>query len=126
MTPMTAPAPQCIVNIGPAERRKRLISGIVMSAISLAVLTGLLASGANHVWRLFLFLPFVAAAIGFFQWHDKTCVGLALRSQRDLDTGPQTISDAAELAQVRAQARRVNIKSTVVALALTAICFVLP
>mgnify|MGYP003383203838 CR=1 FL=1 len=123
---MTVQQPQCIVNIGPTERRKRLISGIVSSAISLAILTGLLASGANHGWRLFLFLPFVAAASGFFQWHDKTCVGLAWRSQRDLDTGPQPITDAAELKQVRVQAKRVNIKSTAIALILTGLCFVLP
>ncbi len=107
MTARSAQAVQCD-NIGPAERRKWVSSGIVSSVISIAVFAGLVSSGADHRWRLLLFLPFAAAATGFFQWHHKTCVGLAWRSQRDLDTGPQKITDPVELAQVRAQAKRVT------------------
>ena len=45
----------CIANIGPRERRKRLIFG----AVSLALSVG-------------LFVPSLSAGLGFFQWHEKT------------------------------------------------------
>jgi hypothetical protein len=53
-------------------------------------------------------------------------VGLASRGLRDMDTGEQKIGDAKELAQVRAQARRVNLKSLIAASVLSALSFVLP
>jgi hypothetical protein len=62
----------CIPNISTAERRKRLIFGIVEFGISLAILAVLIALGASRWWRLALFLPFGAAASGFFQWRDRT------------------------------------------------------
>lgn len=62
----------CIPNISPKERRKRLMSGLVMLVIGLAVLTVLLVTGISPWWRLILFLPFAGAASGFFQWRDKT------------------------------------------------------
>ena len=49
---------------------------------------------------------------------------LASRGQRDMDTGPQAIADAAELAQVRRQARAVYSKSFVSAAVLTALTLV--
>jgi fatty acid desaturase len=62
----------CIPNISTAERRKRLIGGIIQFGISLAILALLIAFGASRWWRLALFLPFGAAAAGFFQWRDRT------------------------------------------------------
>ena len=41
-----------------------------------------------------------------------------------MDSGAQSIDDAAELAQVRRQARRVNLKSLVTGVVVTALCFV--
>ena len=62
----------CIANISPAERRKRLTFGLIGMAVSLAVLGLMLASGLDRWWRLALFLPFIGATTGFFQWRDKT------------------------------------------------------
>ena len=62
----------CIANISLRERRKRLISGVVPLIISLAILSALIATGADRWWRLPLLLLFWAAAAGFFQWRDKT------------------------------------------------------
>lgn len=62
----------CISNISPAERRKRLLLGVVGVVIALVVLAVLLASGADRLWRLPLFLLFFGAANGYFQWRDKT------------------------------------------------------
>lgn len=50
---------------------------------------------------------------------------LASRGQRDFDDGPEAIPDAMERAQVRRQARAIQIKSLVVAIAGTALAFVI-
>lgn len=116
----------CIPNISTAERRKRLTGGIVMFVIGIAVLAALMLTGANHWWRLLLFLPFAGASTGFFQWKDKTCVGLTARQSRKLGDQMEKIEDPAELAQVRRQANRVQMKSLVTGIVLTLIPLVLP
>jgi fatty acid desaturase len=62
----------CIANISPRERRKRLTSGVILFVVSLVVLLALVATGVDRWWRLPLFLLFWGAAVGFFQWRDKT------------------------------------------------------
>ncbi len=62
----------CIPNISMRERRKRLTSGVIMLAISLAILAVFMVTGTGRWWRLILFLPLAGAAAGFFQWRDKT------------------------------------------------------
>jgi hypothetical protein len=52
-------------------------------------------------------------------------VRLASRGQRDLDTGPQTIDNSAELTQLRRQARAVYAKSIVTAVIVTALSLAL-
>ena len=48
-------------------------------------------------------------------------MGLTSRGSRDMDTGAETIDDAAILSQVRKQARQVLLKSLCTALACTAV-----
>jgi hypothetical protein len=116
----------CIANINTAERRKRLAFGLITFAISLAVLAVLMATGANRLWRLPLLLLFWGAASGFFQWRDKTCVGLARLNSRKIGEKMEKIDDAAELAQVQRQARRVQLKAFLAAVPLTVIALALP
>ncbi|HEX9382044.1 MAG TPA: hypothetical protein VF908_01475 [Gemmatimonadaceae bacterium] len=49
---------------------------------------------------------------------------LASRGQRDMDSGPQQISDAVELQQVQRQARAVYVKSVITAAILTALALI--
>ncbi len=109
----------CIANISPAERRKRLLSGIIPFVIAAALLVWLIAINANLLWRLPLFLPFFVAGIGFFQWRDKTCVGLSRRGSRNINGIVEKIENELELAQVRLQARHVTNKALLVAVLLT-------
>jgi hypothetical protein len=51
---------------------KRLIAGVIPFVIALGILTWLISADVNRLWRLPLFILFVAAASGFFQWRDKT------------------------------------------------------
>jgi hypothetical protein len=62
----------CIANISPRERLKRLIGGAIPFVIALAILAWQVSTHVDRLWRLPLFLLFMAAAAGYFQWRDKT------------------------------------------------------
>ncbi len=62
----------CIPNISHEERRKRLKSGVIMAAVTLAILIMLVALDISRWWRLALAPLFFVAASGYFQWRDKT------------------------------------------------------
>ena len=115
----------CIPNISAAERRKRLRFGLIAFVISIAILAVLLATGISRWWRLPLYLLFASAATGYFQWRDKTCVGLASKQSRKIGDVEETIDDPAELAQVRRQARKVQIEALVAAIPMILIALAL-
>lgn len=117
---------QCIPNISPAGRRSRLQLGIISLGIGLLILAILVATGTGRLWRLPLFLIFWGATTGYFQWRDKTCISLASRHSRKLGDHTEKIEDAAELAQVQRQARRVQIKALLGAIPLTLLALLLP
>ena len=116
----------CIANISPDQRMRRLRFGVIALAVSLAVLAALVVLGASRWWRLALILPLAGAATGYFQWHDKTCVRLAAESARFTGDHEEKIEDASELAQIRRQASRVQLKSVLAALALTLVTLAIP
>jgi hypothetical protein len=62
----------CIANIGPRERRRRLMSGIAMLALGISIAAVLVVSHVPALWRLPLFLLFYGGASGVFQWREKT------------------------------------------------------
>jgi len=51
-------------------------------------------------------------------------VKLASRGQRDMDTGPESIADKAEVDQIRRQAKAVHTKALISAAILTALALV--
>jgi hypothetical protein len=59
-------------NIGTAERRKRLVFGIVAFGVGVVIAVLLVVTRAPLVWRLPLFLVFYVGALGVFQARDKT------------------------------------------------------
>lgn len=79
--------------------------------VAAVALAALLAGGAPRWWRTGLLVLTYPAAIGYFQWRDRTCVALAARSERKLGARSERIEDAEELGKVRAQARRVQRKA---------------
>jgi hypothetical protein len=62
----------CFTNIGPKQQRKRLVFGLVVFAVGIALAALLILIDANAWWRVGLFFPFAAAGIGYFQARDKT------------------------------------------------------
>ncbi len=62
----------CIANISPRERLKRLVGGVFPFVLAITILIWQISTDVNRLWRLPLFILFVSAASGFFQWRDKT------------------------------------------------------
>lgn len=62
----------CIANISPRERLKRLIGGVIPFVLALGILSWQISTDVDRLWRLPLFILFVSAASGYFQWRDKT------------------------------------------------------
>ncbi len=116
----------CIPNISTAERRGRLFFGLLALAVGIVLLAILMATGATRWLRLLLFLPFAGATSGYFQWADKTCVGLARVNSRHIGDQAEKIEDAGELAQIKFQASRVQRKAMLAAIPLTLIALLLP
>jgi hypothetical protein len=113
-------------NIGPRERQRRLIGGFVFLSVAVCVGVAVVAFNAPRPWRLLIFLPAWASAIGFFQVRAKTCVALAARGLKNMDAGDEEITNPRELAQVRAQSRRVHILSVAAGAIVAAVLFLLP
>jgi hypothetical protein len=107
----------CTPNIGPRERRKRLVAGVVMSVITICLAAALILTGLPRLWRLLTIVPAWIGALGFFQVRENTCVALAARGLRNMDTGDERIVDPIELHHVREQSRRVHIQAALLALA---------
>jgi hypothetical protein len=61
-----------IANIGPKERRKRLVFGIVTLAAGVVVSFLFVFYRVPPLLRLTLFIPLFFGALGFFQSRDKT------------------------------------------------------
>ena len=113
-------------NIGPRERQRRLVGGFFFLSIAICVGIALLGLKAPRPWRLLIFLPAWASAIGFFQVRAKTCVALAARGLRNMDAGDEAITNPSELEAVRAQSRGVHIRSVLAAVVVAALLALLP
>jgi hypothetical protein len=119
-------AAACIPNIGPRERKRRLIGGVVFLLVAVCVGGCLIWFNAPRPWRLLVFLPAWAAAIGFFQVSAKTCVALAARGLRNMDRGDEEITDSDELERVRTQSRHVHFRAGLSAAIVAALLALLP
>ena len=69
---MPTSQPLRVINIGPRERRKRLVFGIVGLGVGAVIALMLVLIHAPLIWRAPIFLPFFAGALGVFQARDKT------------------------------------------------------
>jgi hypothetical protein len=66
------PAIDRVANLGPRQRLRRLVTGGVALVVAVAVGVVLAKTGAPRPWRLVLFVPLWSAALGVFQYLDKT------------------------------------------------------
>jgi hypothetical protein len=106
----------CVPNIGPRQRRRRMTFGVFFLLAGAALAGVLLAQDASRSSRLLAFVPFWIGAIGIVQATEKTCVALVARGQKNMDQGSEEVADLSALQQMRAQARRVHKKAFLLAL----------
>jgi hypothetical protein len=116
----------CIANIGPRERRKRVIGGVVMLIVAVALTIALLHAGVARAWRATVFIPLWLSAVGFLQAYHQTCVALAARGTEHMDAGERSVTDAHALARIRVQAQTVHVQSVVTAALVAAAIVLLP
>jgi hypothetical protein len=91
-----------VCNIGPAERRQRLIIGWVGAAITLLALVVMVVAHVPTPLRVLLAFPAVVAATGFLQYAMHFCVNFAMRGLYNFD------STGSEENVVDAQMRRAD------------------
>ena len=72
-----------VCNIGPGERRQRLIFGVVFIQLSILAWALLLAFGPDQLWRLALLLPLWLGLMGIGQAHYRICVGFDFSGKID-------------------------------------------
>jgi hypothetical protein len=112
-------------NIGPRQRRRRVVIGTLVLAAALLLALGLLHFEVARSWRLSVFVPLFLGSIGLLQVPARTCVKLAAKGVRDMDDGEKPVTDEWERQRLSAQARRVLLQALGVAVALTAALWLL-
>jgi hypothetical protein len=116
----------CVANIGPRERKMRIRVGVTFLGIGLLLAATFLVMSVARPWRIAVFAPLWIGAIGIFQAREKTCVALVARNARNMDAGVETITDAGEIKQLRAQARTVYVRSLILAAIVSAAVIAAP
>jgi len=64
-------------NIGPEEIARRRNFGLAAFVVLILLLGGLIFTGVNPIWRLFVFFPAASVASGFLQAYFHFCSGFA-------------------------------------------------
>ncbi len=104
-------------NIGPRERQKRLVVGLVGTAVALATAGYLVAANAPW-WAGVATLPFfLGGALGVFQWQHHTCIANVRRGVRNMDNGDEPVTDATLQRALEIEAQKVQAKSLLVGVA---------
>lgn len=115
-----------VANIGPRERAKRRVMGIVALTAGVAFAFVLVVFGAPRVLRLVVFFPVWLAGLGLLQSRERTCIALAARGVCNMDDGERPVGDEAAARELRARARRINRRALVTAAAAALVAFVFP
>lgn len=113
----------CVANIGPSERRQRLLIGSIGAVVCAAISLAFVLDGGGRAWRLVLFLPWWISMLGLLQARAQTCVALAARGQRQVGGAPEALPSG-DLEKVQTQAREVLFRSFVMAAVITALTLV--
>jgi hypothetical protein len=116
----------CLPNIGPRQRRRRLVLAGVWATIALAVALFAVLPHLDRVWRLAVFPPTWIAVLCYLEARHHTCVVLAARGLRNLDAGNERVDDATERRASAAQSTAIYVRSTIVAAIVVIGLFLVP
>jgi hypothetical protein len=115
-----------VANIGPRERRKRRLLGIVSLTVAVGFAFVLVSFGAPRWSRLVVFFPLWLAGLGLLQARAQTCIALAARGVCNMDAGEETVTDGAIAARLRDKAAAVHRRALLVAAAITFVVLLFP
>lgn len=115
-------------NIGRGEIRRRQLVALVGAIISATSLAGLLGTDAARSARFSLFIPLMVFAIGFVQSRKKFCLAYGFLGTFNFGGLGQIsrVSDPISKKADRKTAVTILVQSTLLALGLTLVTFVLP
>ena len=108
-----------LANIGEDGRRFRAFFGILCFFFALGLTALLTVSEAPSPLRLVAFIPAWLCMLLLFQARESTCVLLATRGARSIDSEAEVIDDPEMAQRLRAKARRIHVKSLAAALLYT-------
>jgi hypothetical protein len=94
-----------VCNIGSAERRKRRMSGFMVTLVTLIVLLVLVFINAPILWRLVLIIPASGAATGFLQDALHFCAGFGMKGIFNV-VNSAGITDNVDLEEFRLKDKR--------------------
>ena len=94
----------CIPNIGPRQRRRRLlVVGVAMLTIAAVLAVALVASTVPRSREMMMSSGSIVGAVDCCRSRAKTCVALTARGLRNIDAGDVPITEDAELRIVEAR-----------------------
>ena len=117
-----------VCNIGPAEIRRRRMTGHVGLAAALALLAMLVVTSAPAMLRLLVILPAAVSASGYLQAWLRFCANYGWRGIFNVgDTGDDVrVTDRRAMAADRRKALRIGLGSLAIGLLAGIVAVVLP
>lgn len=115
-----------VINIGPRERRKRRLMGVVALTVGVGLAFVLVIFQAPRWSRLIIFFPIWIAGLGLIQSREQTCIALAATAKRNMDAGEESLDDEKLIEQLRVKARRINRRALITAGAITLVALLFP
>jgi hypothetical protein len=117
-----------VCNIGPAEIRRRRLSGWVGLGIAVVYLIVAFAFAWPPVWRLLVALPAFLSAQGFLQAAFHFCVGFASRGLYNFGAlgSEESVQDAEFRKKDQRKALQITLLATGIALVVAVVAFLIP
>ena len=114
------------INIGPRERRKRRLMGVVALTVGVGIAFVLVIMQAPRWSRAVIFFPIWIAGLGLLQSREQTCIALAASGKCNMDAGEESLTDDDLIEQLKTKARRINRRALVTAGAITLLALAFP
>jgi hypothetical protein len=117
-----------VCNIGKEEVKKRRQAAIFAAILSFIVISALLFTHANKLWRFLAFVPLASFGISVQQWSSKFCVNFGMRGVFNFkDMGEFTSVEQQEMIKAdRAKATKMIVMGLLGGLVATIIFYLVP
>jgi hypothetical protein len=115
-----------VTNIGPSERRKRRLLGVVALTVGVSLAFLLVIMQAPRWSRALIFFPIWIAGLGLMQSREKVCIALAASGKCNMDAGEESLTDDNLIEQLRGKARRINRRALITAGVITLLALLFP